>query len=151
MRSRGELREPRGGRRDEAQAGAGPGMVEAEHVRVECRPAEGIGAAAVRGVAGDRMPEPGEVHADLVPPPGLELHLEQGVALAGTEHAPARDGSAPPPGSAGLAYAAGRIVDEPALDRARGPRRPALDDREVRPLDGVRRELPLQGPLRAGR
>src|SRR5436309_14990740 len=108
-------------------------MVEAEHVRVECRPAEGIGAAAVRGVAGDRMPQPGEVHADLVPPPGLELHLEQGVALAGTEHAPARDGSAPPPGSAGLAHAAGRIVDEPAPRRAPRPRPPALDARARRP------------------
>src|SRR5207249_10200125 len=124
------------------RAGAGPGMADAGHVRVEGRPAEGIGAAAVRGVAGDRMPEPGEVHADLVPPPGLELHLEQGVALAGAEHAPARDGSAPPPGSAGLAHAPGRIVDEPARDRALGPRRPALDEPAVRPPDGAPRGLP---------
>ena len=66
------------------------------------------------------------------------------------EHAPAGDGGAPGSGSVRLAHAAWCVVEEPAHDRALGSRERSLDDRQVRPLDGVRRELRLQRSLRPG-
>src|SRR6058998_1657906 len=99
-------------------------MVEAQHVRVEREPAERIRSTAVRDVAGDRVPEPREVDADLVPAPGLEPHLEQGVARGRAEQTPVRDRRAAAPWVARLTHLAGRIVEEPARDGARGPCEP---------------------------
>jgi hypothetical protein len=64
-------------RRDEAHSLTAAGVVEAEHVRVQREAAYGVGRAAVRLIARDRMAEPGEMHADLIAPPGLEPYLEE--------------------------------------------------------------------------
>src|SRR5205823_1782205 len=83
-----------------------------------------------------------------IPPPGLEPHLEQGGARGGAHHAPVRDRRAAAPRVARLTHAAGRIVEQPAGDGARGPCEPALHHCQVRPLDGVRGELSLEHSLR---
>ena len=69
-------------RRDEAHALPAVRVIEAEDVRMQCEAAERIGRRAVHAVAGDRMPDAREMHADLVAPPRLEAHLQQRVPRA---------------------------------------------------------------------
>ena len=118
-------------------------MVEAENVRVQRETAERIGARTVRRVARDRMADAGEMHANLISSSGLEPNLEERVARTGADDAPVRHRGPSASGIARLAHAPGDVVEEPAPRRARRLRGAPLDQREVRPLDGVRRELRL--------
>src|SRR5262245_52921932 len=113
-------------------------------------PPDRVRAAAVGRVADDRMAEAGEMDPDLVPPAGLQTDLEERVSSARTDHLPVGDGGAPALEVARLTYPAGCVVEEPARDGARGAGNSALDHRQVRPLDGVRRELRLERPLGDG-
>src|SRR5213595_2585757 len=89
-------------------------MVEAQYVRVERQPVEWIRPAAVCGVAGDRMPEPREVDADLVPSPRFEPHLEQRVARDRAQHAPVRDRRSPVSRTGPGASSRSRLATVPA-------------------------------------
>ena len=98
------------------------------------------GARAVDGVAGDRMPERGEVDADLVRPARDEVELEQrpageplADAVPGDRAPPVRDDGHP---LAVLRVAADRRLDPPDARRHR-----PLREREVGLADAARLEL----------
>jgi hypothetical protein len=83
---------PAGGRSAlEGDGPAGCGMDEAEAARVEAEAPERILLPTVLAVAHDRVPELGELHADLMPPPRAERELEEGSVPPPPEHAVVRD------------------------------------------------------------
>src|SRR5262249_61699748 len=101
--------------------GPGAGRGDGEDVGVVRELPDRVAPASVGGVAGDRVPEAREVNPDLVPPPGLEPHLDERMASAGADDAPVRDGDASASGITRRTDAPGLAVDEPGDDPPRRP------------------------------
>ncbi len=107
-----------------------------------------LAASAVRGVAEQRMPERGQVHADLVRAPGFEaaLHERGGAEALDDVDVRARGLAGRDDGHLG---ALRRMAPDRRVDRRRA-REVAEHDRDVLALDAARRQLPdeidLRGP-----
>src|SRR5262249_9100878 len=123
-------------------------MVDAKHVRMEAKAPQGVRLGAIEMVAGDGMADARELDANLVAPAGVDLHLEKRVAHTPVADAPMSDRGTSLLRIAGFANAARTLFDQPAADRPGRRLGAPLDDREVRPVDGVLGELPLEGLLR---
>src|SRR5262245_3321910 len=125
----------------EGQGLARAGVHEREPRRVEREPPEWIAPTAVLLVAEDRVPDQGELHADLPSPPGAERQRERGGVGAAREDAVVGDRDSPRRARADAEIAA---LDEAGLERAGvGPDAP-LDRGHVAALGGSRLELGLE-------
>src|SRR5690349_22846044 len=115
-------------------------MPEGELPRVQRLAREALLAApAIDRIALDRMLDRGEVHADLVRAPGLELALEQRVAGESLLHAVVR-GRGLAAGDDRHARALGRMPTDGLVDGAVGGDLAACE-REVGALHGARLQL----------
>ena len=105
-----------------------------------------LAPSAIRGVAEQRMPERGQVHADLVRAPGFEaaLHERGGAEALEDVDVRARGLAGRDDGHLG---ALRRVASDRRVDRRRA-RQVAEDDRDVLPLDAARRQLPDEVDLR---
>jgi len=66
-------------------------MLKSQFARVQREAPRRIAVRAVLAVAGDRMAERGQLHADLIPAPGFERELEQRSVSFCAQHAIMRD------------------------------------------------------------
>src|ERR1019366_3311416 len=119
---------------------AGGGQAETDAVGVqeiaaERRHAFDGGGRAVEGVAGHRVPDAGEVNADLVGASGTDFDCQQGEAAEAAQNAVFGPGGASLGEARGHAGAANGVAGDGAVDAAAVGFDLAVDEREVHLFD----------------
>ena len=105
-------------------------------------------AGTILHVAGHRVAERAQVHADLVRAPCLELHTEQREPPRPTENGEMGDGVPRTSAMERHALAVTKVPADGSIDRALVLRQLAVDDRHVGALDLVARQRRDQRPIR---
>src|SRR5262245_39625334 len=110
---------------DERQAGGVQGVAVQPNRRSQAR-------LAIYLVAHDRMAERGEMHTDLVSPPGLQVQFQEGEVGEALEHAIAGDRSLATSGwSDRHLHAVPRVSANRRVDDAFGGADTAVNDRKI--------------------
>src|SRR5579864_8971396 len=109
-------------------------MPEGEPGRMQELPGEAeLPGAPVQRVAGDRQPDGGQVHADLVRPPGFQAYAQQRVPRQQLHHIEVRDRFTRGVGVEGLTQRVVAVAADRRVDRATSRAGTPDDESEVLP------------------